>query len=180
MSFNGLPRFMVLAGLWGLCASAQAVHVGEKRIAGWVEKVVLEEGQFILTAKLDTGARTSSIHAQDIGYFTRDGEDWVRFVLPVETKQGNKNQPIEAKLHRMVKIKRHTLPSAERPVIHLGFCLNDHYYVTQFTLADRSNYHYPVLLGRRFLKGRLLVDSATQFTQPKQVHSGACQPGIEN
>ncbi len=166
--------------LFCLCAliscSVHAIHQGEKLIAGWVESIVLEEGQFSLTAKLDTGARTSSIHAKDIGYFERDSKRWVRFTLLAEEGEGTKAHEIEAELLRTVKIKRHKLPSMQRPVVSLGFCMNGHYYKTQFTLADRSNYLYPMLLGRRFLKGRLLVDPEVQFTRPKQLMMGVCRP----
>lgn len=141
-----------------------AEKVKQRVVAGWLEKVTLFPSQIILKAKLDSGAKTSSIHAENIEYFEREDKTWVRFELPEGKKKVSKNQRIvEAPLYREVLIKRHNMLSATRPVIEMTFCINHRFYTAQFTLADRTNYNYPVLLGRRFLKNKLIIDPAETF-----------------
>ena len=55
-----------------------------KVIAGWVEKISLVEPALVIKAKLDTGAKTSSIHAVNVEPFMRDGDRWVKFDLLLE------------------------------------------------------------------------------------------------
>ena len=55
-----------------------------KVIAGWIEKISLVEHPLTLKAKLDTGARTSSIHAINVEQFKRDDTRWVRFDLVLQ------------------------------------------------------------------------------------------------
>ena len=73
-----------------------------KVIAGWVEKISLPESgasskAVTVKAKLDTGAETSSIHAEDIQTFTRGGKTWVDFTLVLKDSQG--------KVHRVAQKK---------------------------------------------------------------------------
>jgi len=60
-------------------------------IAGWVEKVRIDNYDFKVKAKLDTGARTSSIHARDIKSFKKDGVRWVRFTLILTDSKDNEH-----------------------------------------------------------------------------------------
>jgi hypothetical protein len=146
----------------------------ERIIAGWLEKVVLSPWQIKLKAKLDTGAKTSSIHAENIQRFERDGKPWVHFDLPKGLEKNAIQHTIEVPLLREVQIKQHQLPSAIRSVVELGFCINGNFYTTQFTLADRGNFNYPVLLGRRFLKHHVLIDSAAIFMHSDVNGQGSC------
>lgn len=140
-----------------------AEHGNERIIAGWLETIILSPQQIKLRAKLDTGAKTSSIHAENIVRFEREGKSWLRFDLPKGKSKKAIQHTIEVPLLKEVLIKRHKLPSVSRPVVELSFCINKHYYTSPFTLSDRGNYNYPVLLGRRFLKNNILVDSAESF-----------------
>ena len=150
-----------------------------KITAGWVENIVLETGQLRLRAKLDTGAKTSSIHAENIESFDKDGQPWVRFSLPKSYLKNAKEQPaVEIPLTRTVLIKRHKMPSARRSVVTLGFCINSHYYRTEFTLADRRNYLYPVLLGRSFLAGRIMVDPEFKHQYSERIKQ--CAPALSD
>ncbi len=113
----------------------------------------------LLNAKLDTGANSSSIHAENVSSFSRDGETWVQFDLKDEE---GKPITLERKVHRTVKIKRHKQKSSERPVVLLGICLGEHFEETEVNLSDRSNYKYPVLIGRMFLSGHFMVDASSK------------------
>ncbi|MBN2700473.1 MAG: ATP-dependent zinc protease [Methylohalobius sp. ZOD2] len=133
-------------------------------VSGWVEWVVLEPWGIPLKGKLDTGAKTSSLHAVDIEYFEREGEEWVRFKT-VASPQDSKPLAVERPLVRDVRIKRHKNAYQKRPVVTLGMCLGDRYTTAEFSLIDRSRFNYPVLLGRRALKKKeVLVDASRTFT----------------
>ena len=128
--------------------------------AGWIEKVRIFPGKLVMKAKLDTGARTSSIHAEEMTRFERDGKPWVRFTVKDEF---GKIKELERKVHRVVKIKRHKQKPAERPVIFLGICLGDTYRKTEVNLADRSNYEYDLLIGRVYMDEHFAIDPSSKY-----------------
>lgn len=140
-----------------------------KAIYGWVEPITIGTQALPLLAKLDTGATTSSLSAEAISEFERDKDDhWVRF-----TVRDHKNRPVvfEAPLVRHVRIRRHGSTPQRRPVVKLGMCVGTVYRERQFTLTDREGFVYPVLVGRNYLEGRILVDSARKkTTQPHCTH----------
>lgn len=137
-------------------------------VVGWVEFVTLEQYDIIAKAKLDSGAMTSSLHAEDIEYFKKDGKKWVRFEFDKKARPPKNGMPgvprqtqiIEAPLKRMVKIKQHAVDYVKRPAVELELTIAGKTYLTEFTLTDRDSFIYPVLLGRRFLQTALIVDPA--------------------
>ena len=131
-------------------------------IAGWLETVILEPWQIKLRAKLDTGAKTSSLHAIDIDRFKQDGRPWVRFQTHAKTDHSAIKR-IELPIKRDVKIKSHHNGATIRPVVELQFCLNGQHYIGEFSLVDRGEFNYPVLLGRRILKQGIMVDASSTF-----------------
>lgn len=148
-----------------LCASAPALsaknEVKEKLIMGWLETVFLQPIHIHTTAKLDTGAKTSSVHAGKIEHFEKDGVPWVRFEFMAS--KGKAPIYIERPLVRKAVIKERLSRSSTRDVVLLTICKNGKEYETEFTLNDRSNFNYPILLGRSFLSGVALVDSSETF-----------------
>lgn len=152
-------------------------NIDERVIFGWIEWVAVEPSMIPAKAKLDTGAKTSSLHAKNIEWFEKDGKDWVRFQFSPNTKLSSKRMlegktknfvTIEAPVYRSTLIKQHKRASAERPVIMHKFMLDGREYEAEFTLTDRSRFIYPVLLGRRFLEKTAIVDPAHTYlrTQP--------------
>ena len=133
----------------------------EKQVAGWVEYVQLFPGNLKIKAKLDTGAKNSSLNTTNVDTFERDGAQWVRF--EVINWKGHKEN-FEARLTRLAKIKQHGTESLERPVIRLGICLGKVYKEVEVNLEDRSKFNYQMLIGRSYLKGSLLVDASATFT----------------
>jgi hypothetical protein len=134
-----------------------------KEIFGWIEWVAVGDNGTRLKAKLDTGATTSSITAEDIEHFKRDGDKWVRFTIRDEHLEGV--EVIEAPLARHVRIRRHGGQTQRRPVVKLGLCVGDIYRERQFSLIDRSGFNYPVLIGRNYMRDYVLVDSDVIYTQ---------------
>lgn len=135
-----------------------------KVVAGWVEKVVIENQNYAVKAKLDTGAKTSSIHAEDIELFEKDKKKWVRFtlVLPGEN-QSLQRMTLEKTRARRVKVKEHDGEHDSRPVVELDICFNGFHYNAQFTLVNRQEYIYSILLGRRFLNEKAIIDPNETF-----------------
>ena len=148
---SALACAMVLGSL--LPSTVQA-----RQVLGWVEWVVLEPSNVRFKAKLDSGAETSSLHANDIEPFERNDEQWVRFrVLLTDHKEELEEDAVtelqmERPVTRSVLIKRHDQESQRRYVVTLPF-----------TLADRGKWTYAVLLGRRFLENEVLIDSSDSF-----------------
>ena len=128
----------------------------DKRVIGEVEPVTLVKAGITLPARIDTGATSCSLDATNIERFERDGKKWVRFTL-TERKSGNVHK-LERKLSRTVKITRHGKESQERPVVKMKALLGGVALYKEFTLTDRSEFTYQVLIGRNFLEGEFIVD----------------------
>ena len=135
-----------------------------KVVAGWVEKVIIENQNYPVKAKLDSGAKTSSIYATNVEQFKKNEQNWVRFTLNLrDTRKKLHTFTIEKKRERRVKIKNHDGVHDSRVTVELDICFNGRKETAEFTLADRNEYIYGVLLGRDFLKNRTLIDSAETF-----------------
>lgn len=148
--------------------SVHADEISKNRvIAGWVEPIVLIESGDRIKAKLDTGAKTSSVNAFDIERYKKKGKTWVRFKLVYKTATGEERElQMQRPLVRNIKVKEHEGPNDRRAVVMLEFCFAGQMHSTQFSLVDRSKFVYPVLLGRRFLENAVLLDpKATFLTQ---------------
>lgn len=152
------------AALWSGLALAEAPD----RTVGWVESVTLMPWNLPFEAKLDSGALTSSLDARDIERFERDGESWVRFRLQFDDE--DKGETFAMTLERP-RVRRLTVRGAggtdERPVVLMDVCVDGVRYEEEFSLRDRSEMTYPILLGRRTIGhlGRLDVAS-THLTEP--------------
>lgn len=132
-----------------------------RQVVGYTETVRLFPADMPLRAKIDTGARTSSLHAQDITIFAKRGKMWVRFHV---TNRENRTQEFERPVVRRVRIKDLGGPSVSRPVVLMGICLGSVYRVTEVNLSDRSGFNFQLLVGRRFMRQVIVVDPARQFT----------------
>jgi hypothetical protein len=144
---------------------------GARTLLGRVERGLVEDKK--ITVKLDTGAKTSSLHAIDIEPFEKDDEDWVRFKVPL--KKGVLE--LERPLVRSAKIKNrsheqfldeegdmHRLD--ERPVVKIKLCLADQQQEIEVSLTDRSEFNYPLLLGRSaMLQFNVVIDPQEIYTQ---------------
>ncbi len=152
------------AALWSGLAIAEA----PERTVGWVESVTLMPWNLPFEAKLDSGALTSSLDARDIESFERQGEAWVRFRLHLDDEV--EGETFAMTLERP-RLRRMTVRGAggtdERPVVLLDVCVDGVRYEEEFSLRDRSEMSYPMLLGRQTIGhlGRLDV-ARTHLTEP--------------
>lgn len=149
-------------------AVARPVSPDPIQIYGWREKVYIEGKKDFLNAKLDTGAFTSSIHAENKELFERDGKKWVRFVTTNPRKKDHPKVKMEAPLVRIARIKEPGGESESREVVRLTFKIGDRKIRGEFTLNNRSNMLSPILIGRTTIRELGWIDpSRTNLADEK-------------
>jgi Uncharacterized protein conserved in archaea len=136
-----------------------------KLILGEAEWVYLEEANGAFQSRVDTGATTSSVSATDITIFEREGKRWVKFKMPLDD---GRSLDMEAPYVRTVTIRQASAKTTDdRPVVRMTMQLGSLTEKAEFSLRDRSDMAFPLLLGREFIKDVAVVDVARQFVQPK-------------
>ncbi|MGK5092109.1 RimK/LysX family protein [Deltaproteobacteria bacterium TL4] len=163
-----MKKKMILGLLLLLLAESPLV-AQPKITVGWLEMVRLYPGNLKLRAKMDTGARSSSLNAPLFEKFQREGADWVRFEVRERNKNGKgKAVYLEKMIQSTIKIKRKGGGLEERPVVRMGICVGNVYKELDMNLLDRSNFNYQVLIGRGDLEKYFIIDPALTFTiKPK-------------
>lgn len=142
--------------------AAPEARVRPLEMLGWVEYVAFADPPLKLKAKLDTGATTSSLNALNIEKFERNGKTWVRFEV-LDPDDREQTHVFEAPVTRTVRIRRHEGPPQERYAVEIGMCLGNIWRKREFTLIDRSDFAYQVLVGRNFMRGFIAVDPNERF-----------------
>lgn len=152
-------------------AVARPVSADPVQVYGWREYVRVTDGKHEqeMKAKLDTGALTSSIHAEGKELFERDGKKWVRFIVTDPGDKNSKRLRIEAPLVRIARIKEPGGESEAREVVRLTFTIGDRKLKADFTLNNRDNMLSPVLIGRRTIKELGWVDSSRAYLADKKL-----------
>ncbi|KAA1192886.1 hypothetical protein F0M18_07695 [Pseudohalioglobus sediminis] len=142
----------------------QATTAGDMHlpIVGEVEWVMVEPAALLLEARIDTGAETTSIHAEDIQLVEKDGKRYVRFNLLNE--EGVKIQQ-ELRLRRRVLIKQLVGEPERRYVVRMWVTLAGTRSRIDVNLSDREDFEYPLLVGRNFLVDSVIVDVSRRYTQ---------------
>lgn len=131
----------------------------EKRIIGRVDKIDLPDfGIENLESKIDTGADTSSIHCTNVRVVEKDGKEFLKFRVL------DKKHPLFSKdVHTVDEFSEKSVKSSTghtetRFVIKTYAIVFGKKYPITFTLSDREKMKYPVLLGKRFLRNKFIVD----------------------
>ena len=120
-------------------------------IIGWQERVDLPLlGLTNLRAKIDTGARTSALHATDIVEFTQDGITWVRF----HTKFDDDTQDVDVTcpIHDRRAITNTSGVPEQRIVIQTRFRLASRLWKIDLSLTERSEMKFRMIVGRTALR----------------------------
>lgn len=141
--------------------------IAGKVVVGWVEKGLILPEEAVVKVKVDSGALTSSMHAVNMERFTRKGKRWVRYDVPVvDADTGNKvTLHFERPVYRQMTV-RGAGGEDYRPVVKMRMCIGNRIYEEQFSLRDRSDMTYPVLLGRRTIEHIGLIDVSDTFMLP--------------
>jgi hypothetical protein len=151
-----------LAAAPGVTDDSACPNIAGFMVIGELEHVNIMPEDLRLKARIDTGAQTSSIGVSSVRSFERDGKKWLHF--SVEGPDGKKLMDFEKPVLRTAKIKRHGAEAIERPVVKLKIMLGNKEMEREFTLADRAQYKFPVLIGRNVLAGKYLVDVNRKFS----------------
>ncbi|MBF0357778.1 MAG: ATP-dependent zinc protease [Magnetococcales bacterium] len=154
---------LVLLSSWFMPFLAYS-HEEKLPVVGYIEKVkiFLLPDNIVLKAKIDTGAKTSSLDVDSLAFFSKQSKDWVRFsVTDDDGEQIQLSLPVE----RITRIRRAGTKSDKRPVVKISLCLGDYYKEGEVNLSEREGMNYPMLIGRRFLSKSFLVDSSQKFLQ---------------
>ncbi len=134
-------------------------------VIGYIENVDLPELElFDLDAKIDTGADSSSIHCDEI---TVEGE-MVSFLLHDEVHEAYHGKKITLPIYKTKRVKSSNGKSEERIFIKTSIKLGCRTYEAEISLSNRENMKYPMLVGRRFMSRRYLVDVSHKYITKKE------------
>lgn len=125
------------------------------KVIGRLQEVSLPDFQLpSLTAKIDTGAYTSSLHCQIVS----TDDKWVEFHVLDPSHPQFIDIPNRVPLVELKQVTSSNGTSELRPVIQTRIKIGTEEFDIFLTLTDRSEMRYPILLGRRFLSDKYLVD----------------------
>ena len=135
-------------------------------IIGWREKVALPELAIAkIKAKIDTGARSSALHAFDIEQFKKGDIDFVRFKVHPLQRSRKKVIEAEAPLLDTRDVRSSSGEAQSRPVISTLVSLGGNQWPIELTLTDRDQMGFRMLLGREAVRRRFLVDAGNSYIQ---------------
>ncbi len=135
------------------------------KVLGGLEYVFLDPPGINFSARIDTGAQTSSLNALDMVEFERDGKPYIKFNI-IDPETNNKIE-ITRRIRSSVLIKEQKGEAQRRPVVKIRIRIGNLDERINFTLADRSKFKQQVLIGRNFLTDLAVVDVSKEFTIPK-------------
>lgn len=129
---------------------------------GWCELVDIEcFGLVGIAAKIDTGARTSALHADQITPFERDGRLWVRFLS--ETGPAAEHIWCEAPVAEQRSVTSSNGAEEQRYIVEARIKLAGVSFAAQLSLTDRTPMAFPMLVGRTALKRHFIVNVARRY-----------------
>ncbi len=135
--------------------------MSQKRIIGKREIVsILDLELFDLDAKIDTGADSNSLHCDDI-YI--DDENFVHFTLLDKVHPAYHSKKIKMPLYKIKRVKSSNGTIQIRASIKVDILFFNKRYTTVISLTNRSDMKYPMLIGRKFLANRFLVDVSQEY-----------------
>ncbi|MCF6378553.1 ATP-dependent zinc protease [Nocardioides KLBMP 9356] len=141
-----------------------ADETAQPTVVGWREWVALPEaGLDWVKAKIDTGARSSAIHAFDLEAFEQDGAEWVRF--SVHPWQRSDDDVVELTLPVLDsrEVRSSNGQVEQRYAVNLDVTLAGRTITTVMTLSNRDEMGFRLLIGREALERGFLVDSARSY-----------------
>lgn len=134
------------------------------KIIGWREWVSLPElGIKNIKAKVDTGARSSSLHAYDVEIFKKGSKDYVRFKVHPEQRLTKKTVKCEHQVLEFRGIRSSNGHVEMRPVIVTNVRLLGEDWPIEVTLTNRDEMGFRMLLGRQSFREKFLVDAGQSY-----------------
>lgn len=141
----------------------------EKITIGWREWVGLPDLDISsIKVKVDTGARSSSLHAYDVETFMRRGVEMVRFAVHPIQRNTKKTVHAEAALIDRRWVRTSGGHRTWRPVIETTLHLGDDEHTIELTLVNRDEMGFRMLLGRQALRNHFIVDPGGSYLVGKR------------
>ncbi len=138
--------------------------MNERTTLGWREWIAFPElGIERIKAKVDTGARTSCLHAFQVEPFERDGAQWIRFYIHPIQRDTDQVVKCEAPLLERRRVRDSGGHEELRYVIRTVMRVGDDHIDAEVTLTDRDTMKFRVLLGRTAMRGRFVVDPGRSY-----------------
>ncbi len=145
--------------------SIKRTAMRSKMIIGWREWCSLPDLQLPgIAAKIDTGAKTSSLHAFNIEPFDQAGERWIRFFIHPLKRHRYPEIKCQAKLADERTVTSSNGTAEDRYVISTTMILGSYRFVTELTLSNRDEMGFRMLIGRQSLLKRFVVDPGLSYT----------------
>lgn len=136
----------------------------DKKIIGRLESIALPElGIDEMQVRVDTGAKTSSLHVDNIIKYMEQGQPWVKFDIHPDIHNVEKLISCKALISDIRKIKSSNGNAEQRYVIETPMTLGKETWPIEITLTDRADMNYLMLFGREAIGKRLLVDPSKVF-----------------
>ena len=133
-------------------------------VIGWREWLALPSfGVERIKVKVDTGARSSSLHAFDMETFERDGDEWISFSIHPNQRDDRSSLRVEAPLHDRRKVRPSTGKAKIRPVVFVPATLGGVTWPIEITLVRRDMMGFRMLLGRQAVRGRYVIDPGRSY-----------------
>jgi hypothetical protein len=143
--------------------SRRQPHVTRTTV-GWREWVALPEWRVgAIKAKIDTGARTSALHAFDIEFDERDGVTMARFAIHPWQDSSRDQVMVEAPLLERRRVRSSSGAAKVRPVVVTTVELAGLKVPIEVTLTRRDEMGFRMLIGRQALRRRFVVDPARSY-----------------
>lgn len=133
-------------------------------VIGWREWIALPELDIErIKVKVDTGARSSSLHAYDLERFEEEGRPFVRFNVHPVQRDSRTTVSARAELVDRRSVRSSSGAETLRPVIQTEVVFQDQRWAIELTLTRRDDMGFRMLLGRQAVRGRFLVDPGRSF-----------------
>jgi hypothetical protein len=135
-------------------------------VVGWREWVGLPElGIDRIKAKIDTGARSSSLHAEGLEEVERDGRRYLRFTVHPDQRSRKRSFRVEAPLVDSRSVRSSSGIADHRPVVRIRVQIGPIRFPIEVTLARRDRMGFRMLLGRTAIRKRFVVDPGRSYLQ---------------
>ena len=152
---------------------ARARRARTRTVLGWREWVGLPDlGVERIKAKIDTGARSSSLHATDLEYVTRDGRDWVSFAIRPAQRSAKGRIRAEAPLVDRRPVVSSSGTRELRPFVETSIVIGERVFPIELNLTDRRDMGFRMLIGRVDVRRRFLIDPGRSYLSSRSPKPG--------
>ena len=141
-------------------------------VIGWREWIALPEyGVSAIKAKVDTGARTSALHAFQLVVTEEETGPVARFEIHPEQRTASGAVEVSAPVIGWRRVRSSNGEVQERPVIHTHLALGEACWPVEMTLTNRDEMGFRMLLGRAAVRRRFLIDPGRSYVGSRRLPS---------